>query len=57
MLESVVRAQGAEECLLKCILGGLGPEPPAQEPEHHVAVLDVEELERRDCCHCFHHLV
>ena len=48
MLEPVVGAQGAQERLLKRILGGLPPQPPAEEAEHHVAVLDVEALERRD---------
>ena len=48
MLEPVVGAQGAQERLLKGVLGGLRPEPPAEEAEHDVALLDVEALERRD---------
>ena len=46
VLEPVVGAKRAEERLLERVLGGLAAEPPAQEAEHHVAVLDVEELER-----------
>ena len=57
VLEPVVGTKGAEKRLLKRILGGLSAESPAQEAEHDVAVLDVEELERREGCHCFHHLV
>ncbi len=56
VLEPVVCPQGTEKCLLKGIFGSLRPEPAAQEAEHHVAVLDVEELERRDGGHCLHHL-
>ena len=57
VLEPVVGAKRAQERLLERVLGRLPAESPAEEAEHHVAVLDVEELERRDCCHCFHHLV
>ena len=56
VLEPVVRAQRAQERLLEGVLGGLPPEPPAEEAEHDVAVLDVEALERGDRGrHCFHH--
>ena len=55
-LEAVVGAQGAQERLLKGVLGGLPPQPPAEEAEHDVTLLDVEALERRDRGrHCFHH--
>ena len=55
VLEPVVRPQRSQERLLKGVLGGLSTHPAAQEAEHHVTVLDVEALERRNGGHCFHH--
>ena len=55
VLEPVVGAERAQERLLERVLGRLPAEPPAQEAEHDVAVLDVEALERRNGGHCFHH--
>ena len=55
MVEPVVRAQRAQERLLKRVLGGLAAQPAAQEAEHDVAVLDVERLERGDGHGCLHH--
>jgi hypothetical protein len=55
VLEPVVRPQCAQERLLECVLGGLAADPPAEEAEHDVAMLDVEALERRDRTHGLHH--
>ena len=54
MLEPRVAAQRAQERLLERVLGRAAAEPAGEQPEHGVAVLLVEALERRDC-HDFHH--
>ena len=55
VLEPVVGAQRAEERLLECIVRRVAGHPPAEKPEHDLAVLEVEALERRNRRHCFHH--
>jgi hypothetical protein len=55
MVEPVVGAERAQERLLERILGCLAAQPAAQEAEDHVAVPDVEALERGDGHGCLHH--
>ena len=55
MRERLVALERAEERLLERVLGAVAAHPPHEEPEHPVAVLDVEALERRDRRHGFHH--
>jgi hypothetical protein len=55
VLEPVVRSERAEKRLLECVLGRLSAHSLAEKAEDHVAVLDVETLERRDVGHGFHH--
>jgi hypothetical protein len=55
VLEPAVGPECPEEGLLEGILGRLAAEPPAQEAEHDLAVLDVEVLEWGHGRHCFHH--
>ena len=55
VLEPVVRAEGAQERLLKGVFGRLPAHSLAEEAKDDVAVLDVETLERGYRGHCFHH--
>ena len=55
VLEPVVGAERSQERLLESILGRLPAHSLAEEAEDHIAVLDVEMLERWNGGHCFHH--
>jgi ribokinase len=55
VLESTVRAERSQECLLKGVVRSLAPESAAQEAHHLAAVLVVEALERWDR-HRLHHV-
>jgi hypothetical protein len=54
VVEPPVRPECAEERLLECIVGSIGTETAAQEPQHLGSMLLVESLERGDR-HGFHH--
>ena len=47
VLQLGVRAERAEERLLKCVLGAIPSEPADEEPEDLLPVLLVEALEGR----------
>ena len=54
VVEPPVRAEGAQERLLECVVGSIDTEAAAQEPQDFGSMLLVEPLERGDR-HGFHH--